>query len=51
MVGFLSGDRAVVVALARLALAARDRHREWTRETYIAVDDAIAAVFEGDNDE
>lgn len=27
------------------ALAARDRHREWTRETYVAVDDALRAVF------
>lgn len=35
--------RRAIPALLRLARAAKARHETWTRETYVEVDEALAA--------
>lgn len=41
---FNARDAAIFRALVDVARAAVARHREWTRETYSAIDDAIRAL-------
>ena len=40
--------RERVALLERVARAARARHEVWSRETYVEIDDALAALEAGD---